>query len=468
MNIHRMLIANRGEIAVRIVRACHELGIETVLAHSEADRDSLGSRLADHTVCIGPAPSDRSYLNIPNVVSAALTTGCDALHPGYGFLAENAYLAEVCERYGLVFVGPPPAVIDAFSNKVAARRRMAKAGLPIVPGSDDIVPNLEGARAAAAAVGFPVMLKAAAGGGGRGMRVATSDEDLVRAYAIAQAEAQASFGNGDLYVERLVMRAKHIEVQIAADAAGNTIHLGERDCSLQRRHQKILEEAPCASLGPVLQERIRDAAVQGARFAGYRNIGTVEFLADSKGAFYFIEMNTRLQVEHPVTEMITGIDLVKLQIRLAEGEPLPLRQEDVVLRGHAIECRILAEDPDRDFAPEYSPITAYQAPGGPWARVDSHIFDGYAPPPFYDSLLAKIITWGEDRNEALARMDRTLRETIIVGPRTTIPYHRAVLRDEKFRAGRTHTTWGLGAGGQGLEEAEQPAKDAQQESEELV
>jgi acetyl-CoA carboxylase, biotin carboxylase subunit len=442
--IRRMLVANRGEIAVRIIRACHELGIEAVLAHSEADRDSLGARLADHTVCIGPPPSDQSYLHIPHVVSAAVTTGCDALHPGYGFLAENAYLAEVCEHCDLIFVGPPPEAIQAFSDKVVARRRMAEAGLPTVPGSEDVLVNLDAARATAADVGFPIMLKAAAGGGGRGLRVATSDEDIVRVYSIAQAEAQASFGNGDLYVERLVFPAKHIEVQIAADAAGNLVHFGERDCSLQRRHQKIIEESPSPALDDEGRRAICEAAISGARAAGYRSLGTMEFVVDSEGHFYFIEMNTRLQVEHPVTEMTTGVDLVKLQIHLAEGEPLPFDEGAVWGRGHAIECRVIAEDPERGFAPEHAVIDDYQPPGGPGVRVDGHIYRGYAPPPYYDSLLAKVICWGQNRAEALQRMERALCEMRVSGPRTTIPYQLAVLRDEEFRAGRAHTRWGIG------------------------
>lgn len=444
MKTRRMLVANRGEVAVRIIRACRELGIETVLAHSDVDRESLAARLADGTVCIGPGPADKSYLNISNVVSAARITGCDSLHPGYGFLAENAYLAEICDRCGLLFIGPPPALIEQFSNKVTARRIMAAAGLRVVPGSDDVLPNVDAVRAAADSVGFPVILKASAGGGGRGMRVANSDEDIVRAFPLAQAEALASFGNGDLYLERLVYHAKHIEVQIAADNYGHTLHLGERDCSLQRRHQKIVEEAPSPSLSPSQRAAICSAAVQGIAYAGYQNIGTLEFLVDADGGFYFIEMNTRLQVEHAVTEMITGIDLVKLQIRLAQGDTLPFAQGDITPRGHAIECRVIAEDPDRGFAPEYARIDEYCPPGGPGVRVDSHIFAGYQPPPFYDSLLGKIIGWGTDRVEAIERTERALRETIIVGPKTTIPYQIAVLRDEAFRCGTTHTQWGIG------------------------
>jgi len=445
VKIRRMLVANRGEIAVRIIRACREMGIETVLAHSEADRQSLGTRLADHTVCIGPPPSDASYLNIPHVVAAALTTGCDALHPGYGFLSENAYLAEICGHCGLTFVGPPSAVIDTFRDKVAARRRMAEAGLPILPGSEEASVGLEATRATAAEVGFPVMLKAAAGGGGRGLRIADTDDDIVRSYPAAHAEALASFGNGDVYVERLVFPARHIEIQVAADDLGNVVHLGERDCSLQRRHQKLMEETPSPGLSPSLRAAICEAAIRGAGAVGYRSVGTMEFLVDEADHFFFIEMNTRLQVEHPVTEMVTGIDIVKLQIRLAEGEPLPFGQEDVSSRGHAIECRVLAEDPDRDFAPEHSTIREYYPAGGPGVRIDTHVYTGYTPPPYYDSLLAKVICWGEDRAEAIRRMERALKEIKVVGPRTTIPYHLAVLEDDEFRLGRTHTRWALAA-----------------------
>ena len=445
MKIRRMLVPNRGEIAVRIIRACHEMGIECVLAHSEADRQSLGARLADHTVCIGPPPSDASYLNIPHVVAAALTTGCDALHPGYGFLSENAYLAEICGRCGLTYVGPPAAVIDTFRDKAAARRRMAEAGLPILPGSEEASASLEAIRATAAEVGFPIMLKAAAGGGGRGLRIADTDDDIIRGYPVAHAEALASFGNGDVYVERLAYPARHIEIQVAADDLGNIVHLGERDCSLQRRHQKLLEETPSPGLSPSLRAAICEAAIRGAEAAGYRSLGTMEFLVDEADHFYFIEMNTRLQVEHPVTEMVTGIDIVKLQIRLAEGEPLSFHQENIVSRGHAIECRLLAEDPEHDFAPEHSAIREYFAAGGPGVRIDTHIYAGYTPPPYYDSLLAKVICWGEDRAEAIGRMARALKEIKLVGPRTTIPYHLAVLAHDEFRLGRTHTRWALGA-----------------------
>ena len=445
MKFRRMLVANRGEIAVRIIRACHEMGIEAVLAHSEADQSSLGVRLADRAICIGPAQSDRSYLNISNIVSAALITECDSLHPGYGFLSENAYLAEVCAHCQIAFVGPTPEFISAFSNKVSARRKMADVGLPVVPGSDDVLPNLEAARAAAAAIGYPVILKAAAGGGGRGMRVAHSDEDVVRAYPLAQAEAQASFSSGDLYVEQLVLQARHVEVQIVADCFGAAIHLGERDCSLQRRHQKLLEESPSPTVGAALRTELCELAASAARAIGYSNVGTMEFLIAPSGQFSFIEMNTRLQVEHGVTELVTGIDLAKLQIELAAGEPLRLTQSDVQFRGHAMECRVIAEDPDNDFSPEYSPIAEYHAPGGPGVRIDSHLYAGYTPPPYYDSLLAKVLTWGQDREEAIDRMRRALSEMRIIGPKTTIPYHLAVLADRAFQQGKAHTQFELGS-----------------------
>ena len=438
----RILIANRGEIAVRIIRACQELGIESVLAHSDVDRASLAAQMADRTVCIGPGPSDKSYLNISSVVSAAVTTGCDALHPGYGFLSENSYLAEVCEHCELTFIGPPASVIDAFKNKVAARQLMARAGLPVVPGTDEAMVNLDAARAAAATVGYPVILKAASGGGGRGMRVANSEEELLRLYPVAAAEAQATFGDGDIYIERLVTRARHVELQIAADLAGTTVHLGERDCSMQRRHQKLLEETPSPGISPELRIKMSEAAVHGAAFAGYRNLGTMEFLVDPDERFYFIEMNTRIQVEHPVTELVTGLDLVKLQIQLAAGEPLPFTQDEVIFRGHAIEARVLAEDASHDFAPAFGVVREYLPPGGPGVRVDSHLYAGYEPPPYYDSLLGKIIAWGADRAEAILRLERALSETRIVGPTTTIPFLISLLQDEEFRAGRVHTQYG--------------------------
>jgi acetyl-CoA carboxylase biotin carboxylase subunit len=430
-----VLIANRGEIAVRVIRACKELGIRTVIAHSEADRDSLGVLLADQSVCIGPAAADRSYLNIANVVSAAQITGADAIHPGYGFLAENAYLAEVCEQVGITFIGPQPDSIRAFSDKVSARHLMKAAGVPIVPGTEELH-TPEAALHAAKTVGYPVMVKALAGGGGRGMRVAHDADELARVFPLAQAEAQSAFGNGGLYLERLIERGHHVEIQIAADSNGNVIHLGERECSVQRRHQKMIEESPSPTVNDKRRNDMARLAANGVKKVGYQNVGTIEFLVDERGAnFYFLEMNTRLQVEHPVTELTTGIDLVKLQLRLAAGEKLPHKQADVQSRGHAIECRVTAEDPERGFAPDAGPIRAAHFAGGPWTRVDTHVFPGYATPPYYDSLLAKIIVWGRDRPEAIARMKRAINETAIEGVKTNLNYLALVLSHPRFEAG---------------------------------
>lgn len=439
--IQKVLIANRGEIALRVLRACRELGIATVVAYSEADRHSLPVALADQAVCIGPPASDRSYLNIPNIVSAALVSGADAVHPGYGFLAENAYLAEVCAQYGLLFIGPPPEVLERFSDKVGARRLMRAAGVPIVPGTDEALYSIEAAREAARAIGYPLMIKATAGGGGRGMRVARDEAELLRAFPVAQSEAQSFFANGGLYLERLVAGARHVEVQIAADRHGHVIHLGERDCSVQRRHQKILEEAPCPVLSPALRDQIGETAVKGARAAGYETVGTMEFLLDPDHRFYFIEMNCRIQVEHPVTEMVTGLDLVKEQLRLAAGEPLRWRQDEIQVRGHAIECRVTAEDVARDFAPDAGLIEVFHVPGGPGVRIDSHIYAGYTVPPYYDSLLGKIIAWGSDRNEAIDRMKRALRETRIQGVKSNLEFQLALVDSEAFRLGAVDVTF---------------------------
>jgi acetyl-CoA carboxylase, biotin carboxylase subunit len=433
--VRKLLVANRGEIAVRIIRACKELGIPTVIAHSEADRDSLGVLLADESVCVGPAASDQSYLNIPNIVSAAHITGADAIHPGYGFLAENAYLAEVCQQVGITFIGPMPQHISAFSDKVTARNLMQAAGVPVVPGTAAPMLNLDVALLAARELGYPLMLKAVAGGGGRGMRAARDADDLSRAFPLAQNEAQSAFGNGALYLERLIERGRHIEVQIAADRAGSVVHLGERECSIQRRHQKLIEESPSPALSKAQRERIGTIAAQGVASAGYQNVGTVEFLLDASGGFYFLEMNTRLQVEHPVTEAVTGIDLVKLQIALAAGERLPFDQAEVNWRGHAIECRVTAEDPARGFAPDAGSIHTAHFPGGPWVRIDTHVFSGYATPAYYDSLLAKIIVWGRDRTEAIARARRAVEETRIEGVRTNLGYLALVLSDSRFATG---------------------------------
>jgi acetyl-CoA carboxylase biotin carboxylase subunit len=431
----KVLVANRGEIAVRVIRACREMGIPTAIAHSEADRDSLGVLLADESVCIGPPPSEKSYLNIANVVSAAQIAGADAIHPGYGFLAENAYLAEVCQEVGITFIGPSSQSINMFSNKVKARQVMRTAGVPIVPGSDEPLLNADAAMGAARELGFPLMLKAVAGGGGRGMRVARDADELARTFPIAQLEAQAHFGNGGLYLERLVERGRHLEIQVAADKQGHAVHLGERECSIQRRHQKIIEESPSPLLRAQQRADIGRVACAGVAAAGYQNVGTVEFLADQAGNVYFLEMNTRLQVEHAVTELVTGIDLVKLQIELAAGCRLPYTQSEVQWRGHAIECRVTAEDPARGFAPDAGRIHTAHFPGGPWVRVDTHVFPGYTTPPFYDSLLAKLIVWGRDRREAIARMQRALDETQIEGVKTNLDHLALVLSDPRFAAG---------------------------------
>jgi acetyl-CoA carboxylase, biotin carboxylase subunit len=436
----KVLIANRGEIAIRIVRACHELGIRTVLAYSEADRDSLAVRYADECVCIGPAPASASYLNIPAIVTAALITGVDALHPGYGFLSENAYLAEICEKYGIAFIGPSTAVMEQMSDKALARRLMKRAGLPVIEGADEPVTDLDQARQIVASFGYPAFLKAVAGGGGRGLRVVRSDAELATAFPVAQSEAHSAFGHPDLYVEKCLEKPRHIEVQILADKYAHVIHLGQRDCSIQRRHQKIVEESPAPNLLPRLSRAIGEAAVKGARAIGYSNAGTIEFLVDGNH-FYFLEVNARIQVEHPVTEMVTGIDLVKWQILLADGARLTLRQKDVRIAGHAIECRVNAEDPDRNFAPDAGVVDLFLPPGGPGVRMDSHLYSGYAVPPQYDSLLGKIVAWGRDREEAIARMKRALTECVIGGVKTTIPFQQLVLSDPAFERGEIDTSF---------------------------
>ena len=431
----KLLIANRGEIAVRIIRACKELNVATVIAHSEADRDSLGVLLADESICIGPASAERSYLNIANIVSAAQISRADAIHPGYGFLAENPYLAEVCEQTGITFIGPRPDSIRRFSDKVSARNLMKAQGVPVLPGSPESLMGIEQAQAAAREIGFPVMVKAVAGGGGRGMRAAHDADELNHVFSVAQAEAQASFGNSGLYLERLIQRARHVEIQIAADKRGNVIHFGERECSVQRRHQKLIEEAPSPTLSTKTRQAMSQAASRAVARIGYDNLGTVEFLVDGDGRYYFLEMNTRLQVEHPVTEFVTGVDLVKLQISLAAGEPLGVKQNQVNWSGHAIECRVNAEDAQRGFAPDAGHIHTAHFPGGPWVRIDSHVFPGYTAPPYYDSQLAKVIVWGRDRTEALARMRRSIAETHIEGVHTNLDYLSLVLSHPRFVAG---------------------------------
>jgi acetyl-CoA carboxylase biotin carboxylase subunit len=436
----KVLIANRGEIALRIIRAARELGIKTVVAHSTADEKSLPVLLADEAICIGPPPSGQSYLNIPNLLSAAIVTGADAIHPGYGFLAENATFAEMCREHGITFIGPTPENMRALGDKATARKVAREAGVPTVPGTDE-VESVEEAKRAALEIGYPVILKASAGGGGRGMRVVHTEEDLERAVQQAQEEARAAFGNPAVYLEKYIEEPKHIEIQVLGDGE-RVVHLWERDCSIQRRHQKLLEEAP--SVLPLETRRaIAEAARRLAEHVGYVSAGTLEFLVDKEGNFYFIEMNTRIQVEHPITEMVTGVDLVQAQFRIAMGERLWLRQEEIEVRGHAIEARINAEDPEKGFRPSIGKVETLLFPGGPGIRVDSHLYAGYQIPPNYDSLIAKIIAWAPTREEAIRRMERALAETVIEGPglKTTIPFHQKVLQNAFFRRGAVYTNF---------------------------
>ncbi len=431
---HKVLIANRGEIAVRILAACRDLGLPTVIVYSDADRDSLPVRLADEGICIGPAAPRDSYLDVPRIITAAEIAGADAIHPGYGFLAESHSLAEVCDACRVTFIGPPPGAIQVMGDKALARRTMKAAGVPILPGTEEPIADAAAARGIASEVGYPVLLKASFGGGGRGMRIVRSEAELDDAFASASAEATAAFGDGEIYLERYLSSVRHIEVQVFADSHGNTVHLGERDCSVQRRHQKLVEEAPAPGLSPDTRRELGEAAVRAAEAVDYRNAGTVEFLMDPEGRFYFSEMNVRIQVEHPVTEMVTGFDLVREQIRVAAGEPLSFRQADVKLTGASIECRINAEDPDT-FTPSPGKITGFHSPGGPGVRVDTAFHAGSVVPPWYDSLVAKLITHGEDRAHAVARMRRALAEMEVEGIRTSIPLHRRILASEEFAAG---------------------------------
>ncbi len=438
---NKVLIANRGEIALRVIRACKELGIATVAVYSEADRDCLHVRFADEIVCIGPARAAESYLNVPRIISAAEVTAAEAIHPGYGFLAENADFAEACESCGIKFIGPSARVIAKMGDKASARQAMLDAGVPVVPGSVGSVERIEDAISVAAEIGYPVMIKASGGGGGKGMRLARDEAELEKAFVAAAGEAEASFGNRAVYIEKLIDRPRHIEIQVLCDSKGNGIFLGERDCSIQRKHQKLIEEAPSPAVDEDLRLKLGAAAVRGCLALGYENAGTVEFLMDSDGRFYFIEMNTRIQVEHPVTEMVTGIDIVKEQIKIAAGESLEIRQEDVELRGHAIECRINAEDPDRDFAPCPGKIEALHMPGGPGIRVDTHIYAQYEIPPYYDSLLAKLVAHGPDRHVAIARILRALDEFVVEGIKTTIGFHRRAIDSPAFRSGDFDTSF---------------------------
>jgi acetyl-CoA carboxylase, biotin carboxylase subunit len=434
----KIMIANRGEIALRIIRACREMGIRSVIAHSEADRDSLPVRLADEHICIGPGASGKSYLNIPNIISAALILNVDAIHPGYGFLAENTSFAEICADANITFIGPSADVMALMGDKVAARETMAEVGLPMLPGTP-ILRKLADGIEAAKELGFPLMLKAAAGGGGRGIRLVKRAEEFERVFTTAQNEVREAFRDDGLYLERYLEHARHVEVQVLVDNFGHGVHLGERNCSCQRRHQKVLEESPSPLLPYELRKEIGMKAIHAVEQIGYRNAGTLEFLVDKHNCFYFMEMNTRLQVEHPVTEMITNTDLVKEQIRIAAGLPLQLEQDEIQFRGHAIECRITAEDSDNEFMPQTGVVENYLPPGGPGVRVDSHLYTGYAVPPHYDSLLAKLIVWADTREAAIARMQRALDEFVIEGIVTTIPFHQRLLRHEGFIRGETYT-----------------------------
>lgn len=435
----KVLIANRGEIALRIIRACKELGLETVAVYSEADRESLHVRFADDDVCIGPPPSRLSYLKIPAIIAAAEITGADAIHPGYGFLAENPEFAEACANSNIVFIGPTAEQIRLMGDKAAARKLAQKIGVPVVPGSPGPIADPDAALAVAREIGFPVIIKAAAGGGGKGMRVAQDADSFLQAFQLARNEALGAFGNPEVYLEKYLARPRHVEIQVMGDKHGNVMHLCERDCSVQRRHQKLIEEAPSPAVDQDLRERMGEAAVRLARHIGYIGAGTVEFLLDEDGEFYFMEMNTRIQVEHPVTEMVTGFDLVKEQIRIAAGEKLSFTFYNQRLRGHAIECRVNAEDPARNFQPCPGTITAFHPPGGPGVRVDTHIYAGYTVPPYYDSLIAKVIVHGTDRAEALARMRQALDSFVVEGVTTTIPVLRRILDHPDFVAGRVDT-----------------------------
>jgi len=431
--IKKILIANRGEIALRIIRACRELGIKTVAVYSEADRYSLHVRFADEAICIGPPPSKESYLNIPRILAAAEITGADAIHPGYGFLAENAQFAEICLTSEITFIGPTPEMITAMGDKAYAKETMRKAGVPVVPGSDGIIKDAAEAKKLAREIGIPVIIKATAGGGGRGMRIVRDLDEVENAFNTARNEAEAAFGNGGVYIEKYLEEPRHIEIQVLGDKFGNVIHLGERDCSIQRRHQKLIEESPSPVVDAELREKIGGAAVKGAKSVKYLGAGTIEFLLDKHKNFYFMEMNTRIQVEHPVTELVTDTDLIKEQIHVASGKRLSIKK--MKMRGHAIECRINAEDPNHDFRPSPGKISSLHFPGGNGIRVDSHVYADYVIPPFYDSMIAKLIVHGKTRDEAINKMYSALDECIIEGIQTTIPFQKKVMKNEKFRSG---------------------------------
>lgn len=435
----KVLIANRGEVAIRVIRACRELGIKTVAVYSEADKNSLHLEFADEAVCVGKAPSSESYLNISGIISAAEITDSDAIHPGYGFLAENASFAEICESCGIKFIGPSPESIRTMGDKIKAKQAMQKAGLPLIPGSKGAVKSKEEALSLAKKIGYPLIVKAKAGGGGKGMRICHSDVRLINALMTAQSEAQAAFGDSEIYMEKFVENPRHIEIQIAADNYGNVIYFGERDCSVQRRHQKVIEETPSPAIDSRIRRKLGEICVKGVKAIGYQSVGTVEFLLDTSGKFYFMEMNTRIQVEHPITEEVTGVDLVKTQIRIAAGDKLKMKQEDIKIKGASIECRINAEDPENNFMPSPGRIDFCYIPGGRGVRVDSHIYSGYNIPPFYDSLIAKLITKGKNRKDALDKMNRALSEFLVEPIKTTVPFCRGVINDPDFRRGDYNT-----------------------------
>ncbi|MDY3018019.1 MAG: acetyl-CoA carboxylase biotin carboxylase subunit [Blautia sp.] len=435
--IKKVLIANRGEIAVRIIRACREMGIQTVAVYSEADREALHTQLADESICIGPAPSSHSYLSMENIISATIVSGADAIHPGFGFLSENSRFAELCEQCNITFIGPPSQVIASLGNKQAAKNTMAAAGVPVIPGSKKAVYSVEEGMAEADEIGYPVIIKAALGGGGKGMRTADCAAEFAESFRTAQKEAQMAFGDNTMYIEHFVRNPRHIEFQILADKKGNVIHLGERDCSVQRNHQKMIEESPCEAISDRLRKKMGEAAVKAAKACGYVNAGTIEFLLDRDGSFYFMEMNTRIQVEHPVTEWVTGVDLVKEQIRIASGMPLSFKQKDIHITGHAIECRINAENPSKGFRPSPGTITDMYFPGGKGIRIDSAVYSGYTVQPYYDSMIAKLIVWAKNREEAIRKMQSALGEIIIEGIDTNVDYQYEILNHPDFLEGNT-------------------------------
>jgi len=437
----KILIANRGEIALRIIRACHELGIKSVAVYSSADEYSLHVKFADEAVCIGPPPGKESYLNIPRIIAAGEITNADAIHPGYGFLAENAEFSQICAENGYTFIGPKPNIIRAMGDKVRAKDTMKQAGVPVIPGSDRALKDATEAKEMANKMGYPVMLKASAGGGGRGMRLVHEEAKVEELYSTAQQEAIAGFNNGEIYLEKFVKNPRHIEIQILADSNGNAVSLGERECSIQRRHQKLVEESPSPAVDEDLRKRMSKAAVAGAKAVKYVGVGTVEFLLDNNKDCYFMEMNTRIQVEHPVTEMVSGCYLIKQQIRMHSGKSFPEYLNNLRLRGHSIECRINAEDPNNGFIPSPMKIDSFHMPGGKGVRIDSHVYAGYQIPPYYDSMIGKLIVHASDRANAINRMERALEETIVEGPKTTIPFHQAIMKDKKFRSGDFDTSF---------------------------